>query len=203
PPSPGTSTHSTAWRPSIQTPRRRQEVEPHRPLLGGDGPLKSAEVDGGAGQAPEAADAGQAVLLPRQPGHGLPCLYRLLGTKGRSARQHWSSSSLSMVSSPTLARSRAISSSRPSAGRLLRAAWPAARKSSRQPERVAAVTPSSRESSSRSSPRRRRRTAAVLRWEEKRPRSAVFVVLDMGSAPGSGRNVVPTGCPTEPRSGGS
>ena len=51
-----------------------------------------------------------------------------------------------MVSSPTLARSRAISSSRSSAGRLFSAAWPPARKSSRQPERVAAVTPSSRES---------------------------------------------------------
>ena len=53
---------------------------------------------------------------------GLAYGLRLLGTKGRSARQRWSNSSSSMVSSPTLARSRAISSSRSSVGRLLRAA---------------------------------------------------------------------------------
>src|SRR5262249_53499827 len=154
------------------------------PPVDGDGPLVTPEVDGGAGQVPEAAEAGQAVLLPRRWRNGLAYLFRLLGTKGRSARHRWVSSSLSMVSSPTLARSRAISSSRSSAGRLLRAAWPPARKSSLQADRVAAVTPSSRESSSRSSPRRRRRTVSVLRRAEKRPRSSEFEVLAMVRAPG-------------------
>src|SRR5262249_38908836 len=147
--------------------------------LDGDSPLMSAEVDGGAGQVPEAADAGQAILPPGGGGGGPPYLFRLVGAKGRSARHRWSSSSLSMVSSPTFARSRAISSSRSSVGRLFSAAWPPARKSSRHPDRVAAVTPSSRETSSRSSPRRSRRTVAVLRWEEKRPRSPEFGALDM------------------------
>src|SRR5262249_13755547 len=153
------------------------------PPVDGDGPLVTPEVDGGAGQVPEAADAGQAGLLPRRWRNGLAYLFRLLGTKGRSARPLWGSNSLSMVSSPTLARSRAISSSRSSAGRLLRAAWPAARKSSLQADMVAAVTPSSRESSSRSSPRRRRRTVSVLRRAEKRPRSSEFEVLTMVRAP--------------------
>jgi hypothetical protein len=42
------------------------------PLLDGDGPLMSLEVNRGAGQVPEAADAGQAVPLPRRGGGGLP-----------------------------------------------------------------------------------------------------------------------------------
>jgi hypothetical protein len=61
---------------------------------------------------------------PRPRGGSLPFFFRLLGTGGWSAWQRRSSSSLSMVSSPSSARSRAISSSRSSAGRLLRAAWP-------------------------------------------------------------------------------
>jgi hypothetical protein len=56
-------------------------------LLDGDGPLMPAEVDRGAGQVPEAADTGQAVLPPGRGGGGLPYLFRLVGTKGRSARQ--------------------------------------------------------------------------------------------------------------------
>src|SRR5689334_5662694 len=134
-----------------------------RPLLDGDGPLLALEVDRRAGQIPDAADAGQPVGSSGGGGDGLAYRLGLLGTKGRSPRHRWVSSSLSMVSSPTLARSRAISSSRSSVGRLFNAAWPPARKSSRQPERVAAVTPSSRARSSRSSPRRSRRTVVVLR----------------------------------------
>src|SRR5262249_20690780 len=151
-----------------------------RPFIEGDGPLMPLEVERRAGQGPDATDAGQPVAVSGGGGDGLAYRLVLLGTKGRSAWQRWVSSSLSMVSSPTLARSRAISSSRSLAGRLLRAAWPAARKSSRQPARVAAVTPSSRERSSRLSARRRRRTVAALRGAEKRPRSPGFAVLDMG-----------------------
>src|SRR5262249_59590663 len=72
------------------------------PPVDGDGPLVTPEVDGGAGQVPEAADAGQAVLLPRRWRSGLAYLFRLLGTKGRSARHPWGSSSLSILSSPPL-----------------------------------------------------------------------------------------------------
>src|SRR5262249_45437348 len=84
-------------------------------LLNGHALLVAVEVDRRAGQIPEAADAGQAVLPPRRWRGGPPYFLRLLRTKGWSSRQRWRSSSLSMVSSPTLARSRAISSSRSSA----------------------------------------------------------------------------------------
>ena len=108
-----------------------------------------------------------------------------------------------MVSSPTLARSRAISSSRSSAGRLFSAAWPPARKSSRQPERVAAVTPSSRESEfqvfAAEEAEDGRRSCAGRRSGHARRGSGCWTWV---WAPGSGRDDVPTGCPTEPRSGG-
>src|SRR5262245_6973782 len=151
-----------------------------RPFREGDGPPMPLEVERRAGQVPDAADAGQPVALSGGGGDGLADRLGLLGTKGWSARQRWSSSSLSLVSSPTLALSRAISSTRSSVGRLFSAAWPPARKSSRQPARVAAVTPRSRASGSRLSPRRRRRTVAAVRGAEKRPRSPGFGVLDMG-----------------------
>src|SRR5262249_20688724 len=172
-------------------------------LRGGGALPVALGVDRRAARAPGAPDASKAVLPPRRGGCGPPYFFRLLGTKGWSARHRWSSSSLSMVSSPTLARSRAISSSRSSVGRLFRAAWPPARKSSRQPARVAAVTPSSRARSSRLSPRRRRRTVAALRGAEKRPRSPGFGVLAMGVGSwGLDTDDVPIGCPTEPRGGG-
>src|SRR5262249_40318595 len=151
-----------------------------RPVFDRDRPLMSLEVKRRAGQVPDATDAGQPVALSGGGGDGLAYGLRLLGAKGRSARHLWSSSSLSMVSSPTLARNRAIASSRSSVGRVLRAAWPPAKKSSRQPARVAAVTPNSRARSSRLSPRRRRRTVAALRGAEKRSRSPGFGVLGMG-----------------------
>jgi hypothetical protein len=68
-----------------------------RLLFDGDGRLMAPKVDGGAVQVPEAADARQLVLPPRRRGRGLPYLFRLVGTQGRSARKRWSSSSLSMV----------------------------------------------------------------------------------------------------------
>src|SRR4051812_36369322 len=95
-------------------------------LFDGDAPLMTLVVERRAGQVTEAANAGHTVTLPGGGGDGLAYGLRLLGTKGRSARHRWSSNSLSIVSSRTLARSRAISSSRSSAGRLLRAAWPRA-----------------------------------------------------------------------------
>ena len=153
----------------------------HGPLLEGDGPLMALEVGASSGAGPRGGRRGPGrSVCPVEGEADRPTASASSGQKGGRPGSRWSSSSLSMVSSPTLARSRAISSSRSSAGRLFRAAWPPARKSSRQPERVAAVTPSSRERSSRSSPRRRRRTASVLRWAEKRPRSPGFGVLDMG-----------------------
>src|SRR3954462_1583875 len=102
-----------------------------------------------------------------------------------------------MVSWPTFDRRRAISSSRSSAGRLFMAAVLPPRKLSRQPERVAAVTPSSRESVSRSSPRRSRRTASVFRLAEKRPRSwlSVLVLLLGISGTPSRDHYGPEGCP--------
>src|SRR5262249_23269522 len=43
-------------------------------LIDRDGPLMSPEVDAGAGQVPEAADAEQAILPPRRGGGGPPYL---------------------------------------------------------------------------------------------------------------------------------
>jgi len=57
-----------------------------------------------------------------------------------------------------------------SASRALRLAAPPSRNCSRQPDSVAAVTPSSRERVSRSSPRSSRSTAAYLRFADQRPR---------------------------------
>ena len=74
-----------------------------RPFFEGEGPLMPLEVERRAGQVPEATDAGQAVGLSGGGGDGRAYRLGLLGTKGRSAWQRWSSSSLSMVSSPTLA----------------------------------------------------------------------------------------------------
>ena len=105
---------------------------------------------------------------------GLTHRLDLLCAKGScsSRRRPFSySSSFSMVSSPILAFSRWIRSSRGSCspGWVLRAAVPAAKNSSRHRLRVAAVTPSCRLSVSRSSPRSRRMTAWVFRWAENRP----------------------------------
>ena len=156
---------------------------PHRPPLLGHGPLLRRDglpglevVGGGAGQAEDAADPLHPVGLAGAGGGGAAQPLRLLVTKGRPLSRcwhFWPSSSLSMVSWPTLAWRRATSSSRSSAGRLFRAAVPPSRKASRQEESVAAMTPSSLERVSRSSPRSRRRTASVFRLAEKRPRSWV------------------------------
>jgi hypothetical protein len=70
---------------------------------------------------------------------------------------------VSMVNSPTLARRRAISSSRWSVGRLFKPDCHAARNASRHSASRAAVTPSSRKRESRSSPRKIRSTTFV--WD--------------------------------------
>jgi hypothetical protein len=102
-------------------------------------------------------------------------------TQGRPPRRRWTASRASarrLVRSPTKAFNRANSSSRPSAARLFRPAWPLARNWSRQSERVAAVTPSSRETRSSSSPRSTCNTASTFLREEKRPRSAFNLAMD-------------------------
>ena len=70
-----------------------------RPFIEADGPLMPLEVERRAGQIPDAANAGQPVALSGGGGDGLAYRLGLLGTKGRSARQRWSSNSLSLVSS--------------------------------------------------------------------------------------------------------
>src|SRR5271157_2899685 len=75
-----------------------------------------------------------------------------------------------MLRSATSDFSRCVSSLSTSASRAFRLAAPPSRNCSRQPDSVAAVTPSSRESVSRSSPRSSRRTAANLRFADQRPR---------------------------------
>src|SRR6185437_7431093 len=129
---------------------------------------------------------------------------RLLDAKGRPDSSCWHlvpSNSLSMVSWPTFDRRRAISSSRSSDGRLFMAAVPPSRKASRQPESVAAVTPSSRETVSRSSPLRRRRTASDFRLAENRPRSwlsVLVLILGISGTP-SGTIMVQMGVQRKPQ----
>src|SRR3712207_6197851 len=129
-------------------------------------------VDARPGHPPDAADPGQAIGLAaarrERPAHRLD----LLWAKGRPLSSRAilaSSSSRSSSISPSRALSRSLSSTSPVAGRVARLASPAARKASRQPLSVAAVTPSERETVSRSSPRSSRRTASRLRWRDMRP----------------------------------
>ena len=76
------------------------------------------------------------------------------------------SRSRSISAAPSLVFSRSLSSSSPVVDLAVNAASPAARKASRHPVSVAAVTPSERDTSSRSSPRSSRSTAAVLRGRD-------------------------------------
>jgi GT2 family glycosyltransferase/glycosyltransferase involved in cell wall biosynthesis len=70
--------------------------------------------------------------------------------------------SRSISAAPSRAFSRSLSSASPVVGWVVSTASPAARKASRHPVSVAAVTPSDRDTSSRSSPRSNRSTAAVF-----------------------------------------
>ena len=143
-------------------------------FMNGDRLSPPLRVDRGARQAPKGAHPLQAVGSARGGEAGLTHRLHLLPAKGRPASRRSIFSrrtSPSIVSSPTLALSRAFSSSRSSAGRALSAASPPRRNASRQAESRAAVVPNSRQSVSRLSPRKRRRTASRLRWQENRPRS--------------------------------
>ena len=125
--------------------------------------------------SPKGAHPLQAVGSARGGEAGLTHRLHLLPAKGRPASRRSIFSrrtSPSIVSSPTLALSRAFSSSRSSAGRALSAASPPRRNASRQAESRAAVRrPTRGRASARLSPRKRRRTASRLRWQENRPRS--------------------------------
>ena len=94
------------------------------------------------------------------------------GGRPPGTRSLFASSSSAMVRSSTSALSRSISRSRPSAGRVLSDASPAARKVARQALNSAPVTPSSRDTSSKFSPRSSLNTALCLRLAEDRRNAA-------------------------------
>src|SRR5215212_4335905 len=129
-------------------------------------------IEGGTRHAPDPGNAGQAIRASTcgrgLAAHGLDLL-RAKGRPPSSSSILRCSSSRSSRTSPSLALSCSLWRSCPSLGRLARAASPPTRKSSRQLESVAAVTPSSRETSSRSSPLSSRRTALSLRCRLMRP----------------------------------
>src|SRR5262245_30905497 len=65
----------------IRARAERATLPGRGPLLDGDGLLMAPEVDGGAWQVPEAADAGQAIPLPGCRGGGLPYRFRRVGAR--------------------------------------------------------------------------------------------------------------------------
>ena len=152
----------TSKRRVLRLMREHQLLAPLMPTL----PIQS-----GARQTPHSADPDQAIRLPGGGRGGPAHLLDLRRDKGRPSSRcsifFWRSS-LSMVTSPSFCRNRAISSSRASWGRFFSSAWPARRNWSRHFDSRAAVIPSSRESSSRSSPRSRRKTISIFRRAEKR-----------------------------------
>ena len=104
-------------------------------FMNGDRLSPPLRVDRGARQAQRAAHPLQAVGSARGGEAGLTHRLHLLPAKGRPASRRSIFSrrtSPSIVSSPTLALSRAFSSSRSSAGRALSAASPPRRNASRQ-----------------------------------------------------------------------
>src|SRR5262249_57647693 len=123
---------------------------------------------------PHPTHPGQTIAPQRGGRAGLAHSLGLRRGKGRLASNRWhrsSSNSLLIVISPTLARSRWISSSRSSAGRLFSAACPPPKNASRHCAKVAAVTPSSRARLSSDSPRSRRRIVSLFRPPQHPPRS--------------------------------
>src|SRR5215210_6339397 len=132
---------------------------------------RAMAVERGAGHAPDAGDPSEAIASAHGRGEGLAHRLDLRRPKGRAVSRaaiFRSSSSLAMVTSPSLALRRSSSSSRPSRSRSFIAASAATRARSRHALRRAAVTFSSRATVSRGSPRSRRVTAASLRRAEKR-----------------------------------
>src|SRR5580700_1683308 len=133
--------------------------------------LLERAIDAGARDLPHPGDARHAITA-RQGGR--ECLAHrldLLWAKGRlpsSASILAESSSLSMVISPTLDFSRAISSSRSSHSRSFKAVAAPASARSRHSVSLAIETFASRATSSSGSPRNSRATIAILRGTEKR-----------------------------------
>jgi hypothetical protein len=111
-----------------------------RPVVDRKHSLMTPGIQRRSGKLPKAAEAGQALALPGGVGGRFAYGFPLLRAKGRSAEHRRRSNSLSIDSMPIYARSRALSSSRSSVGRPFRPDGPPARKSSRQAERMAAVT---------------------------------------------------------------
>src|SRR4051794_33903679 len=132
---------------------------------------RTMAVDCGTGEPPDPGDPGQAVGVARGrregPAHRLD-LRRAKGRPPSRAAIFCSSSSLAMVTSPSLAFRRSSSSSRLSRSRAFIAASAATRARSRHSLSRATVTLSSRARVSSGSPRSRRVTAASLRRAELR-----------------------------------
>src|SRR3982751_5515042 len=161
----------TGWRPAPPgSPPGARHPASARPAPAAAGRPRAAARDGGrrsSGRRPRRGRPGRA-RTARRP------MVRSSGSSprppsGPRAAAFSASSSRSSTVSPSLAFSRSTSRSLASAGLVASAASPPARKASRQPASVAAVTPSARETVSRSSPRRSRSTASRLRGRDIRP----------------------------------
>src|SRR4051812_35323981 len=136
-----------------------------------DAGRRAMAVDRSPREAPDPGDPGQAVGAARARRDGAAHRRDLRRPKGRPpsrAAIFCSSSSLAMVTSPSLALSRSSSSSRPSRSRSFIAASAPTRARSRHSLSRATVTLSSRARVSSGSPRSRRVTAASLRRAELR-----------------------------------
>src|SRR5262252_5635988 len=133
--------------------------------------LLERAIDAGARDLPHPRDAHHTVTASQGGRAYLAHSLDLLWAKGRlpsSASILALSSSLSMVISPTLDFSRAISSSRSSRSRSFRAVAAPASARSRHSLSLAIETFVSRATSSSGSPRNSRATIAILRRTEKR-----------------------------------
>ena len=130
-PSPRKGAAASTARISLQQARRHSTAASARASRGAAArrcPPRLAQVHRGSRQLPHPAHPRQTIAPLRGGRAGLAHSLGLRRGKGRLASSRWhrsSSSSLFIVISPTFARSRWISSSRSSAGRLFSAAWPA------------------------------------------------------------------------------
>src|SRR5271166_4016556 len=128
-------------------------------------------IHAGARNAPRARDPRQAIRTRRGRRDRLAHRLDLLRAKGLLASMAAilaDSNSLSMVISPTLDFSRAISSSRSSRSRSFKADAAPASARSRHSVSLATEPFASRATTSNGSPRNKRATTAILRWTEER-----------------------------------
>src|SRR5271157_4585977 len=126
-------------------------------------------IHAGARNTPRARDSRQAITTRRGRRDRLahrPDLLRAKGLLASMAAILANSNSLSMVISPTLDFSRAISSSRSSRSRSFKADAAPASARSRHSVSLATETFASRATTSNGSPRNKRATTAILRWTE-------------------------------------